>query len=111
VDLIHPIRAEDWYPHGRGEDPMFRWQRVKALSFLANLLNLNRLHPKPLKKTPHILWFFLLDIKFRFFVYLTQSKASSNHSTGAGPKIQSHHELLRAYLPERDPETLISFPY
>lgn len=40
---------------------------------------------------------FLLDIKFRFFVYLTQSKASSNHSTGAGPKIQSHHESLRAY--------------
>jgi hypothetical protein len=56
------------------------------------------LFPGRRKKVPHILWSFLLDIKFRFFVYLTQSKASFNHSTGAGPKIQSHHESLRAYL-------------
>jgi len=57
---------------------MFRWQRVKALSFLANLLNFNRLHPKPLKKTPHILWFFSWH-STPFFVYSTYPKASSYH--------------------------------
>jgi hypothetical protein len=40
---------------------------------------------KPWQNFPSYLAYlvvFLLDIKFCFFVYLTQSKASSNHSAG-----------------------------